>query len=164
MPTLSAANVDGRLSALCRAYQDLVGARFTRRRTLGKYLDAANFPAGNPTADATQEVPPELWFLDRRSSEDKTQVTWELASPLDFGSRQLPGRGIVANVCGWLTIGGYRGPFCGYTGPAVAKADDTPTDDPEQDKCGGRLVSCQLRIWPDGELSYGSFPAAALIK
>jgi lambda family phage minor tail protein L len=164
VPTLSAGNVGGRITALCLAYQDLVGARLTRRRTLGKYLDAANFPGGNPTADPSQEVPPELWFLERRSSEDKTQVTWELSSPLDFGTQQLPGRDIVANVCSWLIKGGYRGPYCGYTGPAVAKADDTPTDDPAQDACGGRLTSCRLRPWPNGELSYGSFPAATLIR
>lgn len=164
MPTLQAGNVGGRMTALCLAYQDLVGARLTRRRTLGKYLDAANFPGGNPTADPDQEIPPELWFIERRSAEDKTQVTWELASPMDFGGKQLPGRQIIANVCSWLAIGGYRGPYCGYTGPAVALADDTPTDDPELDRCGGRLTSCRLRFGQTGELSYGSFPAATLIK
>lgn len=163
-PSLAVGNIDGRITALCLAYQDLVGAKLTRRRTLGKYLDAANFPAGNPTADASQEVPPDIWFLERRSGEDSSQVTWELASPMDFNSRQLPGRQIIANVCGWLMRGGYRGPNCNYTGPAVAEADDTPTDDPSLDMCGGRLSSCQLRQWPDGVLNYGSFPAAQLIK
>ena len=164
VPTLSAGNVDGRLTALCLAYQDLVGARLRRLRTLGKYLDAVNFAGGNPTADPDQGAPPELWFIERRSSEDKEQVTWELSSPLDFGDRQLPGRQIIANVCSWLSIGGYRGPFCGYTGPAVAKADDSPTMDPSLDRCGGRLRSCRLRNWPNGELPYGGFPAAQLVK
>lgn len=164
VPTLSAGNVDGRMTALCLAYQDLVGARLTRRRTLGRYLDAVNFPGGNATADPEQEVAPELWFIERRSAEDKTQVTWELSSPMDFGNRQLPRRQIVANVCSWLAIGGYRGPNCGYTGPAVATADDTPTNDPSLDRCGGRISSCKMRQWPNDELPYGSFPAAALIK
>jgi len=164
VPTLSVGNVDGRISALCRAYQDLVGAKLTRLRTLGKYLDVENFGGVNPTANPEQQVPPEIWELERRSGEDNTQVTWELSSPMDFGGAQLPAGQIIANVCRWLTRGGYRGPYCGYTGPAVAKADDTPTDDPEQDACGGRLTSCRLRIWPTGELSYGSYPAAQLIK
>lgn len=88
-PSLAVGNVDGRITALCLACQcqDLVGAKLTRRRTLGKYLDAANFPAGNPTADASQEVPPDIWFLKRRSGEGSSQVTWELASPMDFNSR-----------------------------------------------------------------------------
>ncbi|NID06659.1 phage minor tail protein L [Luteibacter jiangsuensis] len=164
VPTLAVGNVNGRITALCLAFQDLVGARLTRHRTLGKYLDAVNFPGGNPTADPEQEVAPELWFIERRSAEDSTQVTFELSSPMDFGGRQLPRRQIIANVCSWLAIGGYRGPYCGYTGPAVAKADDTPTDDPVLDMCSGRLVGCGLRFGPDAELPYGSFPAATLIK
>jgi lambda family phage minor tail protein L len=164
VPTLSAGNINGRMTALCLAFQDLVGARLTRRRTLGKYLDAINFPEGNPTADPEQEIPPELWFIERRSAEDSTQVTWELASPMDFGGRQLPARQIIANVCSWLIKGGYRGPYCGYTGPAVAQADDTPTDDPVLDACSGRLRGCRLRFGETSELPYGSFPAATLIK
>jgi len=118
----------------------------------------------NPTADPTQEAPPDAWFLERRSAEDNTTVTWELSSALDFNGRQTPGRQIIANSCGWLSRGGYRGPNCGYTGPAVAKADDSPTSDPAQDRCGGRLSSCRLRFGQNGELPYGSFPAASLIK
>ncbi len=163
-PTLTAGNVDGRMTALCLAYQDLVGALLIRHRTLGKYLDAQNFPAGNPTADPSQEASLDTWKLQRRASEDNTQLQWELSSALDFNGRQLPARQIVANVCGWLARGGYRGKYCGYTGPAVAKADDTPTDDPAQDVCGGRLASCRLRKWPNDVLNYGGYPAAALIK
>ncbi|MDF4005325.1 phage minor tail protein L [Luteibacter sp. PPL552] len=163
VPNLAVGNIDGRISALCLAYQDLVGAWLTVRRTTGKYLDAANFANGNPTADPSQEVAPQLWRIERRSGEDSTQVAFELSSPMDFGDKQLPGRQMLANVCGWLTIGGYRGPECGYTGPPVAKADDTPTDDPQLDRCGGRLTSCRLRNWPDDELPIGSFPAAMLI-
>lgn len=163
-PTFSAGNVNGRITALCLAYQDLVGAKLTRRRTLGKYLDAANFAGGNPTADPEQEISPDIWFLERRASEDNTQVTWELSNPMDFGGRQLPGRDIIANVCGWLIKGGYRGPYCGYTGGPVADINDVPTSDPAQDACGGRLVSCGLRFGATNELPYGSFPAASLIK
>jgi lambda family phage minor tail protein L len=46
-------NVDGSITALCLSYQDLVGAVLTRHRTLGKYLDAANFGGTNATADPT---------------------------------------------------------------------------------------------------------------
>lgn len=59
-PTLRVGNIGqdekgnplaGVISALCIHLDDLVGARVVVRRTLGKYLDAANFPEGNPTAD-----------------------------------------------------------------------------------------------------------------
>lgn len=163
-PTFSAGNVTGEITALCLAYQDLVGAKLTRSVIFGKYLDAANFPDGNPTADPDQVVSIDVCYLERKSMETSEVVTWELSSPADFGERQLPGRDIVTNVCPWLKRGGYRGPYCAYTGPAVAKADDTPTSDPALDACGGRLQSCQLRQWPDGILNFGGFPAAQLIK
>lgn len=163
-PHLSLGNVDGRITALCLAYRDLVGARLTRRQTTRRYLDAANFPEGNAQADPTQEITPELWLIERRSSETKERVVFELASPIDVGDRQLPGRRIVVNVCSWLERGGYRGPFCGYTGPAVAKIDDTPTSDPAQDVCGGRLTSCWLRFGRNNPIPYGGYPAARLIR
>lgn len=158
VPTLSVGNVDGSITALCLNYQDLVGAVLTRHRTLGQYLD------GQPDADPAQEFPPDRWYLERKASETKEAVTWELSSALDFGQQQLPGRLIVANTCTWLSRGGYRGPYCGYTGPAVAMADDTPTTDPTKDACGGRLSSCKLRFGENGRLPYGGFPAAGLLR
>ena len=163
-PVLSVGNVTGQITALCLYFQDMVGAVVKRHRTLGKYLDAANFPNGNPNADPSQEMPVDQWFIERRSAETNTQVDFELASALDFGNAQLPGRQIVANCCGWLARGGYRGPYCGYTGPPVADLYDNPTTDPSQDKCGGRLTSCQMRFGANNELPYGSFPAAGLLR
>jgi len=142
-----------------------VGAKLTRHTTLGKYLDAANFGGTNPTADPTQEFTPEIWFVERKANETSTAVQFELSSALNFQGVMLPRRQIVANVCPWLAIGGYRGPYCGYTGPAVAKADDTPTTDMAEDKCGGRVSSCKLRFGNDpAGLAFGSFPAAGLLR
>lgn len=157
-PILSVGNVDGSITALCLNYQDLVGALLTRYRTFAQYLD------GQPGADPTQEFPPDSWYLERKSSETKEAVSWELSSALDFGTQQLPGRQIIANLCTWLQRGGYRGPYCGYTGGPVAKADDTPTSDPAQDVCGGRLSSCQLRFGANNPLPYGGYPAAGLLR
>lgn len=44
-PKLMVSNVAGSITALVLQYDDLVGAKITRRRTLAKYLDAVNFPA-----------------------------------------------------------------------------------------------------------------------
>ncbi len=85
-------NVDGSIGALCLAFQDLVGAKITQHRTLGKYMDAVNFPEGNPTADPTQEIPPEKWFIERKASEDNQFVQFELSSAMDFGGVMLPRR------------------------------------------------------------------------
>lgn len=158
MPTLTVGNVNGSITALCLAYQDLVGSMLVRHRTFARYLD------GGPEADPLQEMPLDKWFIERKASETNEAVQFELSSALDFGQQQLPGRLIVANSCFWLQRGGYRGPYCGYSGPPVAKADDTPTSDPAQDACGGRLSSCMLRFGQNNPLPYGSFPAAGLLR
>ena len=160
-PKLAVGNVDGSISLLCLAYEDLLGAKLTRFRTFVKYLDAVNFPGGvNPTADPEQEFPPEVWFIERKSQESREFVEFELSSALDFQNIRLPRRQIIANQCPWV----YRGPYCGYTGPAVADILDQPTSDPLLDNCGKRYQSCKLRIWPDGILNYGGFLAAGLIR
>lgn len=92
MPKLSVGNIDGSISSLCLAFQDLVGAQVTHHRTLGKYLDAVNFGGVNPTADPTQEIPPEKWFIERKASEDNEVVQFELSSAMDFGGVMLPRR------------------------------------------------------------------------
>lgn len=163
-PTLSVGNVDGSISALCLFLNDLSGARLTRRQTLGKYLDAVNFVDGNPTADPSEELAPEVWIVEQKTEESSDVVAFELSSPLDFSEAQLPRRQIVANVCVWLTIGGYRGPYCGYTGTAYFDKNDNPVADPAVDRCGGRLGSCKLRFGANNPLPYGSFPAADLIR
>lgn len=163
-PKLQVSNINLSITALCLAYDDLVGAKVTRRRTLGKYLDAINFPDGNPTADPEQEMPPEIWYIERKSAESPEVVEFELASALDFNGVQLPRRKIIASRCMWISIGGYRGPYCGYAGPPVAKADDSPTADPALDRCGGRVVSCKLRFGENEPLPYGGFPAAGLVR
>ena len=164
-PRLTIGNVNGAISSLCLLYDDLVGAIITRRRTFRKYLDAVNFEGGiNPDADPDEEFPPEIWFVDRKSNETPEGVEFELASALEFNNAQLPARQIIANFCSWVVIGGYRGPYCGYAGPPVAKADDTPTSDPALDRCGGRLTSCKLRFGENGALPTGAFPAAGLVR
>lgn len=157
-PTLSMGNVNGFITSLCIYFQDLIGSKLTRRRTMAKYLD------GMPTADPDEEFPPDVWYVERKALENSTTVQFELSSPLDFAGRQLPRGQIIANTCRWLTIGGYRGPYCGYNGPPVATEFDVITTDASKDKCGGLPRSCKLRFGELNELNYGSFAAAGLIR
>lgn len=159
-PRLRVGNVNGVISLICAAYQDMVGAVVTRRRTFKKYLDAVNFPEGNPTADPNEEFPPEVWYIERKSHEDNEYIEFELSSAMDFNGVLLPRRQIIANHCPWV----YRSADCGYTGGPVAKSDDTPTSDPAQDSCGKRLSSCKLRFGQNSELPFGGFPAASLMR
>lgn len=159
-PKFSAGNVNGRITALCLAFEDLLEFKLTMRHTLGQYLDAENFPNGNPDADPTQESI-EVWYIDQKTNEDGESVTWELASPGDVGGESI-GRQMTT-LCHWCLTGGYRGPNCGYTGPYVDK-DGLPTDDPEKDVCDATLTrGCEPRFGSGNELPFGGFPAVSLI-
>ena len=160
VPRLRIGNLDGSITQLCMMFEDLVGAKLIRHRTFVQFLDAVNFPGGNPTADPEEEFDPEIWFIERKSIETREWVEFELSSALDFNNVQLPRRQIIANQCPWM----YRGPGCAYIGPPVATELDVPTDNPALDKCGRRLASCKLREWPDGVLNFGGFPAAGLAR
>lgn len=160
-PTLRVANVTGLLGALVRTYQDLLGSKLTRRRTLVKYLDAVNFPGGtNPTADPTAALPDDVYFIDRKATESKVMIEFELSAAFDVAGVQLPRRFIVQNVCQWA----YRGAECGYTGTSYFDANDQPVGALAQDVCGKRLSSCKCRFGQFAELPYGGFPAAGLIR
>lgn len=153
-PSLKMGNVGGFITALCLQFDDLVGAKLTRKRTLAKYLD------GMPDADPDEEFPPEIWFIEQKTGETAEAVEFELASAMDFQGVQLPRRQIIANHCPWR----YRSAECGYTGPPVSDEFDIITTDAARDKCGKRLQSCKLRFGENGELPFGGFPAAALTR
>jgi lambda family phage minor tail protein L len=159
-PTLRVANVMGLVGALVRDWKGLRGAKVIRKRTLAKYLDAVNFAAGNASANPDSHYMDDLWTIDRRAQSNHQVVSFELASPIDAADVELPKRQILELVCIWQ----YRGPDCGYTGPAAARADDTPTTNLSEDKCSQSLRGCMLRDWPDGELPFGGFPGSSSIQ
>ena len=162
-PTLRVGNVDGSIGALCLYLNDLLGAKITRRRTLSKYLDAVNFPEGNPQAATDQHYPDDIYYIEKKISHNRTVVEFELRSALELSDAFVPRRLIVANVCAWLSHGGYRGPHCGYTGPMYDK-NDNPTSNPELDACAGYPSSCKRRFGENAELPYGGFPSATLAR
>lgn len=159
-PTISVGNVNGRITALCLAFDNLLEFKLTIRQTLKRYLDAVNFPEGNPEADPTQESA-EVWYMDQKISENGTQVSWELASPGDVGGESI-GRQMT-QLCHWAMTGGYRGPNCGYTGPYF-DFDGKPTSDPAKDQCNGCLdTGCDVRFGDTKAKPFGGFPAVSLI-
>jgi lambda family phage minor tail protein L len=159
-PKVVVSNVLGTITALVLAYQDLIGCKFTRIRTLQKYLDVVNFITGNPDADPTAEFPRDVYYIDRKSNETKDLVEFELAASLDLAGVALPRRQVVQNYCPWK----YRGAECGYTGTNYFDTNDAPVASLALDVCGKRLSSCRARFGQYGELPYGGFPAAGLMK
>ena len=145
-PKLKIANVTKIVSAFLANYDDLVGARVIRKRTFARFLD------GQPAANASIQLPDETWFIDKKATENRLLVEWELASPFDTEGVMLPARIVIAGTCTWR----YRQEGCGYTGTNYFKLDGTPTANPAEDACGKQFSSCKLRF--GNTLPYGGFP------
>lgn len=157
-PKFFVANIGGVFSGEVSANNDLVGCKLTRKRTLAKFLDAVNFPSGNANADASQEFPDEMWFIDQKVTENRYQIEFALSSVFDLMGVQLPFREVIKNSCPWR----YRGAECGYTGPYI-DVNDAVTTNPAEDTCPKFLKSCKARCGTYGSadvLPFGGFPGA----
>jgi lambda family phage minor tail protein L len=130
-PTLTVANVLGTFTQVINELDDLVGAKVTRRRTLGKYLD------GEPGADPLQEFPIDIFYIERKTQENSMVISWQLSSVLDLEGLKLPRRIITQNYCQWR----YRGSECGYTGPALYGNNDRYIDTAGLSAFGAAVVN-----------------------
>ena len=159
-PKLAVSNIGSEITAILIAINkittgnDLGGAKVVRIRTLKKYLD------GEAGADPHAKFPDEIWYVDRKSNENRAVVEFELASKFDLVGVMLPRRQVIANVCQWI----YRGGECGYTGSNYFNTQDQVVGTLAQDACGKRISSCKLRFGATAELPFGSFPGAGLSK
>jgi lambda family phage minor tail protein L len=162
-PKIRVSNIFSTVSAILASVNqttpgsDLTGAKVTRIRTLARYLDDVNFEGGsNPFGqpDPTAEFPREIYYIDRKSAENRAVVEFELASSLDLAGVRAPKRQCIANVCQWK----YRSTECGYTGSNYYDENDQVVGSLALDVCGKRLSSCELRFGANAELPFGSFP------
>jgi lambda family phage minor tail protein L len=112
-PTLTFANPEGLISDILKGRKDLVGKHFIRKRVFLKFLDAENFPNNfNPYAvpDSNSRFEDDLYIVNKKNTENKFFVEFELVSPLEFEDAKLPTRIMIANYCPWK----YRGAGCRY--------------------------------------------------
>ena len=100
-PKLVVSNALGTLSAILLTVNqtttgnDLTGATFTRIRTMARFLDAVNFPGNtNPlgTPDPTAEFKRQVFTVDRKSTENREVVEFELAGAIDMAGVRAPKR------------------------------------------------------------------------
>lgn len=127
-----------------RKFGDIIGAKVIRRRTFAKYLDTVNFipnakflhksslaqqlPVGYEP-DPYAELPNDVYYIERKISENKIAIKYQLSSVLDLEGIKLPKRMIVSDKCMWQ----YRGCGCWYqhidTEELVNEdGEHTPTD------------------------------------
>lgn len=178
-PTMRIANTNSFVTAVLLTVNettpgnDLTGAKLTRIRTLSRFLDAANFdndtnPYGTPDPTSTGEMPRDIYYVDRKISENRDFVEFELASVFDMEGVTAPRRIALDNICQWT----YRGPECGYEGGEFTENDvsevteaapnltfntgDNQLTAGSRIEEGEQLVSSngwyRLRMQPDGNL------------
>lgn len=112
-PTLTFANMDGIISDVIKRRGDLIGKTMVRKRIFLKFLDNANFPNSfNPFGipDPESRFDDETYIVNRKVTENKFFVEFEIVSPLEFEDVKLPTRIMIANYCPWK----YRGIGCRY--------------------------------------------------
>lgn len=93
-PTLTIANVlrvfKDELGA-SYTYDDMLGKKLTRRRTLSAYL----------TSSPAVEYPKDIYYIDRVAEKSIISVVFELASPFDLEGVTLPSRIVMGGGCPW---------------------------------------------------------------
>ena len=106
-PKMRISNATGLISAILLTVNetttgnDLTGATVTRIRTSAKFLDAVNFPGNtNPlgTPDPNAEFPQEVYAIDRKGSENREIVEFELAAPTDLAGVRIPKRQCTRSI------------------------------------------------------------------
>ena len=100
-PKLVVSNALGTISAILLTVNqtttgnDLTGATVTRIRTMARFLDAVNFPgSSNPlgTPDPTAEFKRQIYVIDRKTTENREVVEFELAGAIDMAGVRAPKR------------------------------------------------------------------------
>lgn len=140
------------------ALDDLIGATVTRIRTFETFLDLGESP------DPTAHFPLDIYKIDRKLSQNKLFIEWELAASIDQEGRNIPGRQILRNFCShryrvWDPVAeefDYTNATCPYVGAAAFDVNDASVTQPN-DQCGKRLGSCKARFGTD-TLPIRAFP------
>lgn len=194
-PTLRVSNLFSTITALIATLPNgLEGAKVTRIRTLARYIDDVNFTgppfllttesgnllttesgdfiqglesSGNPfgTPDSTAIFPKEIYYVDRKSAENRNLIEFELASAFDLAGVRAPKRQCISR-CQWV----YKSAECGYdptVGPGKVvngvtftrfNANDEEVTTDADDVCGKRQSSCECRFGENKELPFGGYP------
>ena len=120
-----------------RKFGDIIWSKVTRIRTFAKYLDRINFsgsihnskkvleiPQGYEP-DPYAQLPKDVYFIERKQTETKSVLTYQLSSILDTEGTKLPQRVIVSDKCVWQ----YRGIGCWYQHAEEDEKNKDYTDD-----------------------------------
>jgi lambda family phage minor tail protein L len=120
-PTIRIANINGIITNVIKNKSDLVNSKIKRIKVFVKNLDDENFSdqknpffgyrsKRNSTMGYGKPFFEETYIINKKTSENKYVVEFELSSPIDFENQFIPNRKISDNMCPWS----YRGCGCNY--------------------------------------------------
>lgn len=158
-PTLTISNTDGLLQEIVNTWGDLETCRVTRWRTFARFLDGGSDP------DATAFYGPDIYEINRKSSDTPEQIQWELRALVDREGVYV-GRTIIRDTCMWRyrVYNAATGNFdysktqCPYAGPNYFDENNQPTASAASDKPARNLECCRLRFGNAAPLPFGGFP------
>ena len=162
-PTLTAAAMDVAFLSLVISAQDLVGAPVRRLRTYRKHLDDGTDP------DPEALFPVDYYVIERKTSQNRRQIQFELSVQMDQEGRMIPARQVLRDSCThryrWWdgTQYQYEGVTCPYAGSGEW-AESGSVSAGGGDRCGKRLSDCKLRFGQYGELPFYGFPGVGRYK
>lgn len=172
-PTMTIANPEGLFSKIVHTNKDFSNCKVTRKRTYARFLDDANFQnrsinsAGrNPfgSADAESHLPDDVYFINKKSNENKKYLEFELVSSLELENSPVPARVVMSSSCGWT----YRCNIgCGYKGLPIETSEAEPLatslvdpnlypdkikDIPEWNRYGPNGSKDDIKVYTQGSL------------
>lgn len=164
-PTIRLSNTDGIAQTMINTFGDLLGCEVRRIRTFKRFLD------GQPDADPSCFFGPDVFLIERKTSENSVYIEWELSAAIDQEGRMIPGRTMIRDTCLWRyrTWSPSQGHFdytkaqCPYTGNAYYDENNLPTT-PSKDRPSRTLACCKLRFGEDAALPFGGFPGAGRVS
>lgn len=170
-PTLSIANPNGLFSKIVHSNKDFSNCKVTRKRTYVRFLDDENFqnrnknqegknPFGSPDSDS--HLPDDVYFINKKSNENKQYIEFELVSVLELENSPVPARVVISDSCGWAyrcNIGcNYRGlAIESSTGESLVFSDSSKypggiKDIPEWSKFGPGRNEASPDVYASGDL------------
>jgi lambda family phage minor tail protein L len=146
------------LRAALNTYDDMLGAIVRRKRTYSKYLD------GQPLADSAAELPVDIYVIERKTSQNKKYIEFELSAYMDYEGIKIPRRMVLRETCthiyrywdGAQFV--YDRASCPYTGGSYWDVNGDVEGSPEDDVCGRRISDCTLRFGENNDLPTRAFP------
>jgi lambda family phage minor tail protein L len=157
-PTLKMAAKDLSFLNLVFDADDLVGMPVRRIKTFRKYLDDGSHPG------AGISFPVDHFVVERKASQSRHSLAFELSTSLDQQGVKLPKLMILRDTCVqtyryWTgTQFQYKGVSCPYTGSNYFKQNGEVTSVMGEDACGKRISDCKLRFGDTAILPRLAFP------